>query len=119
MYRYFFLPMLVLLFAAGPVLAAGEKLLLVGSGEPDPKDVLLVDFLEEWGYEIELREHWRSTRAISRASISSLSRNQRRVRIFLMLTKTQPSQSSTRSHGLTTIWVSPQTGRSTPMQAMI
>ncbi len=57
MYRYFFLPILVLLLATGTVSAAGEKLLLVGSGEPDPKDVLLVDYLEEWGYEIELREH--------------------------------------------------------------
>ena len=57
MYRYFFLSILVLLLAARTVHAAGEKLLLVGSGEPDPKDILLVDYLEEWGYEIEPREH--------------------------------------------------------------
>ena len=57
MYRYFLLPIFMLLLAAGTVIAEGEKLLLVGSGEPDPKDVLLIDYLEEWGYEIELREH--------------------------------------------------------------
>ena len=65
MYRYFFLPMLVLLLATGTVNAAGEKLLLVGSGEPDPKDILLVDYLEEWGYEIELREHLATSRYLA------------------------------------------------------
>ena len=57
MYRHFFLTMSVLLFAVTSAIAAGEKLVLVGSGEPDPKDQLLVEHLENWGYVVEPHEH--------------------------------------------------------------
>lgn len=57
MYRYFFLSIFVLLFAVGPVSAEGEKLVLVGSGKPDPKDNLLIEYLEKWGYVVEPHEH--------------------------------------------------------------
>lgn len=57
MYRHLFLSLFVLLFAVSTAIAAGEKLVLVGSGEPDPKDNLLVEYLEEWGYVVEPHEH--------------------------------------------------------------
>ncbi len=57
MYRHFFLPIFVLLFAVSSVIAEGEKLVLVGSGEPDPKDILLIEYLEEWGYVVEPHQH--------------------------------------------------------------
>lgn len=57
MYRHFFLPIFVLLFAVGAAIAEGEKLVLVGSGEPDPKDIPLIEHLEEWGYVVEAHQH--------------------------------------------------------------
>ena len=57
MYRYFCLSIFVLLFAVGGALAEGEKMVLVGSGEPDPKDVLLIEHLEEWRYDVEPHQH--------------------------------------------------------------
>ena len=57
MYRHFFLSIFILLFAVGPVMAKGEKLVLVGSGAPDPKDNLLIEYLEQWGYVVEPHEH--------------------------------------------------------------
>ena len=57
MYRHFFLSIFALLFAVGSVTAEGEKLVLVGSGKPDPKDNLLIEYLEEWGYDVDPHEH--------------------------------------------------------------
>ena len=57
MYRHFFLTIFALLFAVGFVIAEGEKLVLVGSGEPDPKDAPLIEHLEEWGYVVEPHQH--------------------------------------------------------------
>ena len=57
MSRHFLLSIFVLLFAVGSVIAKGEKLVLVGSGEPDPKDALLIEHLKEWGYVVEPHQH--------------------------------------------------------------
>ena len=57
MYRYFLLPLLVLFCAVHWAVAEGEKLVLVGSGAPDPKDALLIEYLEKWGYVVEAHEH--------------------------------------------------------------
>jgi hypothetical protein len=38
-------------------MAKGEKLALVGSGAPDPKDNLLIENLEKWGYVVEPHAH--------------------------------------------------------------
>ncbi len=57
MYRHFFGSIFVFLFTVSSVFAAGETLVLVGSGEPDPKDALLVENLEKWGYVVEPHEH--------------------------------------------------------------
>ena len=57
MYRHLFLPMLMLLLLTSTALAKGEKLVLVGSGEPDPKDNLLIENLEKWGYVVEPHQH--------------------------------------------------------------
>ena len=57
MYRYLFLPILTFLLLTSTAMAKGEKLVLVGSGAPDPKDDLLIEYLEEWGYVVEPHEH--------------------------------------------------------------
>ena len=57
MYRCYFLSLFVFLFAVSSVIAEGEKLALVGSGAPDPKDNPLIEHLEEWGYVVEPHEH--------------------------------------------------------------
>ena len=57
MYRHLFLPILMLLLLTSTAMAKGEKLVLVGSGAPDPKDDLLIEYLEEWGYVVEPHEH--------------------------------------------------------------
>lgn len=40
----------------GSVIASG-KVVLVGSGAPDPKDALLIEYLEKWGFTVEPHEH--------------------------------------------------------------
>ena len=57
MYRHLFLSMLMFLLLTSTALAKGEKLVLVGSGEPDPKDNLLIENLEKWGYVVEPHQH--------------------------------------------------------------
>ena len=57
MYRHLYLPILVLLLLTSITMAKGEKLVLVGSGEPDPKDNLLIEYLEKWGYVVEPHQH--------------------------------------------------------------
>jgi len=53
MYRHIFYPILMLLLLTSIAMAKGEKLVLVGSGAPDPKDNLLIENLEKWGYGVE------------------------------------------------------------------
>lgn len=57
MYRHIFYPILMLLLLTSTAMAKGEKLVLVGSGAPDPKDNLLIENLEKWGYVVEPHEH--------------------------------------------------------------
>ena len=47
-----FVSLALLVVFAGSVMAAG-KVILVGSGAPDPKDVLLIEYLEKWGFTVE------------------------------------------------------------------
>ena len=57
MYRHFFYSILMLLLLTSIAMAKGEKLALVGSGAPDPKDNLLIENLEKWGYVVEPHAH--------------------------------------------------------------
>lgn len=57
MYRHFLYTILILLLLTSVAMAKGEKLVLVGSGAPDPKDNLLIENLEKWGYVGEPHEH--------------------------------------------------------------
>ncbi len=57
MFRHFFYTVLILLLLTSTAFAKGEKLVLVGSGNPDPKDNLLIENLEKWGYVVEPHIH--------------------------------------------------------------
>lgn len=57
MFRHFFYTILILLLLTSTASAKGEKLVLVGSGNPDPKDNLLIENLEKWGYVVEPHIH--------------------------------------------------------------
>lgn len=57
MYRHFLYTIFILLLLTSIAMAEGEKLVLVGSGAPDPKDNLLIENLEKWGYVVEPHEH--------------------------------------------------------------
>lgn len=57
MYRQFILSLVLLILVVGWTAAEGEKLVLVGSEAPDPKDALLIEYLEKWGYVVEPHEH--------------------------------------------------------------
>lgn len=57
MYRHIFSIILILLLLTNTNMVKGEKLVLVGSGAPDPKDNLLIENLEKWGYDVEPHEH--------------------------------------------------------------
>jgi len=46
MNRYLFLSLALLVVFTGSVMASG-KVVLVGSGAPDPKDALLIDYLKK------------------------------------------------------------------------
>ena len=47
-----FVSLIMLVVFASATLAAG-KIVLVGSGAPDPKDALLIEYLEKWGFTVE------------------------------------------------------------------
>jgi len=52
MNHYLFVSLTLLVVFTGLVMAAG-KVVLVGSGAPDPKDALLIEYLEKWGFTVE------------------------------------------------------------------
>ncbi len=52
MNRYLFASLILLVVFTGSVMASG-KVVLVGSGAPDPKDVLIIEYLEKWGFTVE------------------------------------------------------------------
>ena len=56
MYRYFFMTLVLLILFTSWTMAAG-KVLLIGSGAPDPKDALLIDKLKSWGFTVESHGH--------------------------------------------------------------
>ena len=47
-----FVSLALLVVFASSVMAAG-KVVLVGSGAPDPKDALIIEYLEKWGFTVE------------------------------------------------------------------
>ena len=51
-----FVSLIILVVFASSAVAAG-KIVLVGSGAPDPKDATLIQYLEEWGFTVEPHEH--------------------------------------------------------------
>ena len=51
-----FVSLTMLVVFASSVMAAG-KVILVGSGAPDPKDALLIEYLEKWGLTVEPHAH--------------------------------------------------------------
>ena len=107
----------MLLFAVGPAIAEGEKLVLVGSGEPDPKDIPLIEHLEEWGYVVEPHQHL-AKHPVNLADIDFVFISESPpARISWVLTKIQQSQSSMQRRGHTMIWDLRQTAHSIPIQA--
>ena len=56
MNRYLFVSLTLLVLFTDLVIASG-KVVLVGSGAPDPIDAPLIEHLEKWGFTVEPHEH--------------------------------------------------------------
>ncbi|MFQ6042985.1 MAG: hypothetical protein ACE5PV_19200 [Candidatus Poribacteria bacterium] len=56
MNRYLFVSLTLLAVFTGSVIASG-KVVLVGSGAPDPKDAPIIEHLEKWGFTVEPHGH--------------------------------------------------------------